>query len=87
MSKEQPSDTDLIKEIVATFGRNQQKIHDLVQRIEQESKFNLDPIAQSKLKLLRRSILVEDVQGQEKKIEMMTNVLNEICLPTILPTE
>jgi hypothetical protein len=87
MSKEQPTDTDLINELVATFGRNQKTLHDLVLKVEQESKTNFDPISSSKIKMLRRAILIEDVKGQELKIEMMSNVLKEICSTPILPTE
>jgi hypothetical protein len=85
MPKSQPSDTDLIKEMVASFGKNQQTLHELVGEVEKQSRTNLDPIAQSKLKLLRRSILVEDVKGQDYKIKMISDVLKEICSPVILP--
>ena len=77
----QPSDTDLINELVKDFGRNQMMIHDLVKMVERESKTNLDPIAQAKLKALRRAILVEDVKGQTQKIEMIKDVLQQICSP------
>lgn len=85
MSKQQPSDTDLINELVQNFGKNQQTLAGLIQKVELESKTNLDPIAQSKLKLLRRSVLIEDVKGQDYKIKMISDVLKEICSPTILP--
>jgi hypothetical protein len=85
MSKEQPSDTDLINELVQNFGKNQQILHELILEVEKQSRTNLDPIAQSKLKLLRRSVLVEDVKGQDYKIKMISDVLKEICSPTILP--
>ncbi len=77
----QPSDTDLINELVKDFGRNQVILHDLVKMIERESKTNLDPIAQAKIKALRRTILVEDVKGQTQKIEMIKDVLQQICSP------
>lgn len=86
MSKEHPSDTDLIKELVKNFGENQEKLGVLIRKVEEESKTNLDPIVQSKLKLLRRAILIEDVKGQDLKIEMISNVLKDICLPTVLPS-
>jgi len=76
----------LINELVKDFGKNQQKLYELVGKVISESQINLDPIAQSKLKLIRRSIMIEDIRNQELKIEMMTNVLKQICLPTVLPT-
>jgi len=86
MSSKHPSDTELINELVKDFGKNQQKLYELVGKVISESQINLDPIAQSKLKLIRRSIMIEDIKNQELKIEMMTNVLKQICLPTVLPT-
>jgi len=86
MSSKHPSDTELINELVKDFGKNQQKLYELVGKVISESQINLDPIAQSKLKLIRRSIMIEDIRNQELKIEMMTNVLKQICLPTVLPT-
>lgn len=81
MSDKHPSDTDLINELVKNFGRNQETLAVLVQRVEHESKHNLDPIAQSKIKNLRREILIDDVKSQDEKIEKINNVLKEICLP------
>lgn len=80
-------DTDLINELVADFGRNQNKIAILVQTVNNESKINLDPIAQAKIVALRRAILVEDVKNQELKIKMMDDILKQICSPLILSKE
>lgn len=85
MSNKHPSDTDLINELVKNFGENQQKLSVLVRKVEEQSNNNLDIIAQSKLKQLRRAILIEDVKGQDLKIEMISNVLKEICSPIVLP--
>ena len=85
MSAKHPSDTELVNELVKDFGRNQETLAILVKKVESESKTNLDPIAQSKLKLLRRSVLIADVKSQTGKIEMISNVLDEICSPTQLP--
>lgn len=85
MLKGQPGDTDLINELVRNFGQNQATLATLVKKVEHESKTNLDPIAQSKLKQLRLDMLIEDVKGQDQKIETITSVLDEVCSPTILP--
>lgn len=81
MSQEQPNDTDLINEVVATFGQNQAILADLIKSVDEQSRTNLDPIAQVKLKELRRAVLVSDVEHQTKTIELISNTLKEICLP------
>lgn len=85
MSSKQQVDTDLVRVLVKEFGQNQETLKVLIQRVTHESNTNLDPIVQSKLRELRRTILIEDVKGQDHKIEIITKVLDSICLPTILP--
>jgi len=85
MSSKQPTDTDLVKMLVQDFGKNQEILKVLIAKVTHESTTNLDPIVQVKLKELRRTILIEDVKGQEQKIEIITKVLDSICSPTILP--
>ena len=79
------NDTDLINELVVNFGANQAKLAILVQTINNESKVNLNPIHQAKIVALRQAILVEDVKSQDLKIEMINNVIKEICSPIVLP--
>lgn len=86
MLNKQPSDTDLINEMVRSFGENQEKLAVLVRKVQEESLTNLDPIAQSKLRELRSAVLIEDLKSQEQKIEMISNVLKSVCLPTVLPS-
>lgn len=86
MSKQHPSDTDLVNLLVADFGKNQETLKVLIQKVTHESTTNLDPIAQKKLRELRRTILIEDVKNQDQKIEIITKVLDSICSPTILPS-
>ena len=86
MSSNHQLDTDLVKELVQEFGKNQRTLAILVAKVESESKNNPDLMAQIKLKDLRRTILIEDVKGQDKKIEIISKVLDEICLPQKLPT-
>ena len=79
MSKKEFSDTDLINELIANFGRNQQTLVTLVNKVEELSKTNLDPIVQVKLKELRREILIEDVKGQDAKIATISKVIDQVC--------
>lgn len=85
MSKQHPNDTDLVKMLVADFGKNQETLKVLIAKVTHESTTNLDPIVQKKLKELRRTILIDDVKNQDQKIEIITKVLDSICSPTILP--
>lgn len=84
MSSNQQVDTDLVRELVKEFGKNQKTLAILVAKVQDESVNNRDILAQMKIKELRRTILVEDVKSQDKKIEIITNVLDEICSPTQL---
>lgn len=86
MSTEQLTDTDLVNELVTDFGRNQAILAELVAKVTQESKTNFNPIAQAKLSALRRAVLVEDLKNQNVKIEMITDILKQICSPIVLPT-
>lgn len=83
MSKTQQSDTDLIE----IFKENIQTLGGLIQRIEHEFQTSTDPIVRAKLKDLKAELLVEDVKLQESKIEKISKVLKEICLPTASPND
>jgi hypothetical protein len=76
----------LAKELVKEFGKNQETLKVLIAKVTHESTTNLDFVAQRKLRELRRTILIEDLKGQEQKIEIITKVLDEICSPVKLPT-
>lgn len=83
MSKEQTSDTDLID----VFKANIETLGPLIQKVELEFQTSVDPFVRNKLKALREELLLEDVKLQDSKIEKITKVLDEICLPTVLPKD
>lgn len=85
MLNKQPTSTDLVKELVANFGQNQETLKVLVEKVTTESQTNMDPIAQVKLRELRQTILIEDVKNQDEKIEIITKVLDEVCSTKVLP--
>ena len=85
MLNKQPTNTDLVNELVANFGRNQETLKVLIEKVTTESTTNLDPIAQAKLRELRQEILIEDVKGQDHKIELISKVLDEVCSTPVLP--
>lgn len=80
------SDSSHIHEMVRDIGQNQAILGELVKKIDHESKTNLDPIVQAKIKALRRSILVSDLKHQTQTIETIGNVLKEICSIPELPS-
>lgn len=85
MSNKEPNDTDLTRELVKEFGKNQGILKTLVEKVNEMSANNLDITVQVKLRELRKTILVEDVKGQDHKIELITNVLDSLCSPVTLP--
>lgn len=79
MSKTPPSDTDLARELVDSFVENQKTLADLVARVTQLSNESTDPVVRVKLKELRGAILVEDVQHQTLKINLINKTLEAVC--------